>query len=300
MNNPLVTVIIPNYNHAQYLDDRINSILNQSYKHVEVIILDDNSTDDSLDVINKYHSIEQVSHIIINENNSGSPFHQWKKGFSLSKGELIWIAESDDSCKSHMLSSLVSEFENDSKCVLAFCKSDKIDSEGNIIGETRLPNKMSMNGASFIQKYLCRYNYIENASSAIFRKDVLRNVDKSYTQYRGCGDWIFWIEIAKSGTVSYIDVPLNYYRVHEANTTTQQNISGKGEMEVAKVIDYLKNKHYIGLKELYRAKIVHLYSIRYGYLSAILSKEAKIEIVVKIVVLLFYILQLCGIRIIKR
>jgi glycosyltransferase involved in cell wall biosynthesis len=57
MNNPLVSVIIPNYNHARFLDERIQSILNQTYQNFEVIILDDKSSDNSVEVINKYKII---------------------------------------------------------------------------------------------------------------------------------------------------------------------------------------------------------------------------------------------------
>ena len=99
MKHPLVSVIVPNYNHAPFLDERINSILNQSYDNYELIIMDDMSTDNSVDVINKYKDHEHVSQIIINEKNSGSPFKQWNKGFAKAKGELIWIAESDDACE---------------------------------------------------------------------------------------------------------------------------------------------------------------------------------------------------------
>lgn len=88
MNNPLVSVIIPNYCHARYLDERITSVLNQTYENFEVIILDDCSPDDgaSKAVIEKYSDNSHISHIVFNEQNSGSTFKQWNKGFQLSKG----------------------------------------------------------------------------------------------------------------------------------------------------------------------------------------------------------------------
>ena len=105
MANPLVSVIIPNYCHAKYLDQRIQSVLNQTYPNFEVIILDDCSPDDgaSRAVIEKYRFDPHVTHIIYNETNSGSTFKQWNKGFSLAEGELVWIAESDDFCEDMLL-----------------------------------------------------------------------------------------------------------------------------------------------------------------------------------------------------
>src|SRR5476649_961009 len=92
----MVSVIIPNYNHEPYLEQRINSVLNQTYKNIEVIILDDNSTDSSRQVIERYRADTQIKHIVYNHTNSGSPFIQWKKGIDLAKGKYIWMAESDD------------------------------------------------------------------------------------------------------------------------------------------------------------------------------------------------------------
>ena len=90
------SVIIPNYNHSSFLRQRIDSVLNQHYPHFELIILDDNSTDGSRDVIENYRNSTKVSHIVYNEQNSGSPFLQWKKGIELAQHDWIWIAESDD------------------------------------------------------------------------------------------------------------------------------------------------------------------------------------------------------------
>ena len=79
--HPFFSVIIPNYNHSAYLDERIQSILNQSFQDFEIIILDDCSTDNSIEIIEKYRNEPKVSHIILNSQNSGSTFIQWNKGF---------------------------------------------------------------------------------------------------------------------------------------------------------------------------------------------------------------------------
>ena len=108
----MVSVIIPNYNHDKYLDVRIQSILNQTYQDFEIIILDDCSTDNSKAVIERYRDNDHVSHIVYNEKNSGTTFKQWEKGIELAKGDLLWIAESDDSCDCNFLDSLIPKFEN--------------------------------------------------------------------------------------------------------------------------------------------------------------------------------------------
>ena len=89
MSLPLVSIIVPNYNHAKYLPARMDSILNQSFQDFEVIILDDCSTDNSRTVIESYRDCEKVTNIVYNEVNSGSPFIQWNKGVNLARGSLI-------------------------------------------------------------------------------------------------------------------------------------------------------------------------------------------------------------------
>ena len=73
---PNVSVIVPNYNHEQYLQQRIESIVNQTYQDFELILLDDFSTDNSRDILNLYRNHPKVSKIVFNEKNSGSPFKQ--------------------------------------------------------------------------------------------------------------------------------------------------------------------------------------------------------------------------------
>lgn len=86
---PSVSVIIPNYNHALYLKQRIDSVLNQAFQAFELIILDDCSTDNSREIIEQYRDNPKVSQIIYNQENSGSVFKQWIKGIELCQGDYI-------------------------------------------------------------------------------------------------------------------------------------------------------------------------------------------------------------------
>lgn len=90
---PIVSVIVPNYNYSRYLNSRIDSILAQTFSDYELILLDDASTDDSAQVLEQYRDNEHVTHLIVNEKNSGSPFVQWKRGMELARGKYIWIAK---------------------------------------------------------------------------------------------------------------------------------------------------------------------------------------------------------------
>lgn len=170
---PFVSVVIPNYNHAKYLKERMDSILNQTYQNFEIIILDDCSSDNSKEVIAKYKDNPHVSHIVFNENNSGKVFSQWQKGFGLAKGELIWISESDDKCLPTLLEELVKEFEYDSTLALAFTRTMYFNDKGIInvaYGDIKNNNKECLSGKRFINKYMAEGCYVTNASSAVFKK----------------------------------------------------------------------------------------------------------------------------------
>ncbi len=309
MENPLVSVIIPNYNHGRFLKNRIDSILNQTYTNFEIILLDDCSNDNSVDIIKTYKNNPHISRIIINQENSGSPFLQWKKGIGLAQGDLIWIAESDDTCEANLLETLIKEFESDTYCVLAYCKSIKIDAEGRKLCEEGFSSSFNMNGRLFIHKHLCRHNYIVNASSTLFKRNAALDIDWSFTKYRGCGDWIFWIEICRKGNIAYCSIPFNHFRIHGTNTTMQQTFDGRNEIEGMRVYRYMREKEYISYKNEYRARLSHIYSITYGKQKAFYSKEKKKELLkawrinpfIKVLIFFIYVVQKnTNIQIIKR
>ncbi len=278
--NPLVSVIIPNYNHAKYLDERIQSVLNQTYQNLEVIILDDVSTDNSKDVIEKYRNASHVSQIVYNEENSGSTFKQWLKGMELAKGNLIWIAESDDSCEKEMLERLVDEFSKDKDLVLAFCNSVIIDENGNkkhVIQNKDWQKNIHTSGKNFIHDYLYIDNLIYNASSALFAKDVALNINRQYTQYKGSGDWLFWIEICEQGNVSMLKRPMNMFRKHFGNVTTQMMCNGVQQLENKKIFDYLVSNKLISDKDALKHKRDNLFS--YEFSIPFQSKKIKGEVI---------------------
>ena len=104
---PQVSVIIPNYNYEKYLEQRLISIINQTYRDFEIIFLDDSSNDKSVLLAKSILANTNIPfEIHINEKNSGSPFEQWNKGLQIAKSEYIWIAEADDFCEYHFLEQL--------------------------------------------------------------------------------------------------------------------------------------------------------------------------------------------------
>lgn len=264
MESLLVSVVIPNYNHAQFLDERIQSVLNQTYQNFEVIILDDKSTDNSVEVVNQYKDNPHIAQIIVNEENSGSPFKQWNKGFELAKGELIWIAESDDACSPFLLERLV-PLHLKSNAVFSFCRSQHMDESGRLYRtwHNEVGTSFCMSGNEFIEKYLGKYNLVTNASSVIFNKKDAYEIDLQYVNYKGAGDWLFWIELAQLGNVAFCDEALNYFREHRENTTRKCFENGQDYYEGKRIYDYLVRNKLISMRTATFNKKEHLNHILY-------------------------------------
>lgn len=274
----LVSVIIPNYCHSKYLDERINSVLSQTYTKFEIIILDDCSPDEgrSKAVIEKYRSNSRVSHILYNEKNSGSTFVQWQKGFDLAKGEYIWIAESDDSCDKQLLASLVSLLDLHTQASVAFCKSVAFNEYGlyKPIGFQGQEDTI-WTGAQFIHDKMRSGTGILNASSAVFRKSALSNIKGMYKSYKGSGDRMFWIEIAEQGAVIYSSLGLNKFRMHPNNSTKKNGQTGINQREDKLILDYLLKKKYISLAEYKECKDIY---VRIHIFEMITDKKLQKEL----------------------
>lgn len=254
----VVSVIIPNYNHLEFLEQRLNSVFNQTFEDYEVILLDDASTDASLAILNKFKDHPKVSHFIVNEQNSGSPFKQWKKGIELAKGTYIWIAESDDCCDVDFLKKLL-EFnaKNNHHLDVIYSQSIDVDEDDNTL-DNRLsytsnfhPNiwetDFVSSGGDFIKNYLKVKCVIPNASAVLFKKQLVTNevLVSGFLDMRICGDWFFWMLITSNATLGFVSEPLNKFRFHK-NVTRRQVSFEKQYLrcyEEKLIRDYL-HEHY--------------------------------------------------------
>jgi glycosyltransferase involved in cell wall biosynthesis len=220
----LVSVIIPNYNHGRFLSERIESILNQSFTEFECIVLDDASTDNSKAIIEGYATKDTRIKFFPSEINSGSPFVQWNRGVELASNDLIWIAESDDSCDTALLQTLVNEHLQHPNIGLAYCQSLKIDAAGNISGSWQdftltmdaelFKENFIMDGMDFISNFLIHKNVIPNASAVLFKKSVFGKAGGADELLTTNGDWLCWLKMLVNHSVAFVPHPLNRFRFH--------------------------------------------------------------------------------------
>ncbi len=224
--SPLVSVVVPNFNHAPFLRQRLETIYNQTYKSFEVILLDDASTDSSLDILRECQRAHaDNTRLICNEKNSGGVFNQWRRGIEEATGDLIWLAESDDFSAENFLSELVPAFADDA-VQLAFCRSDFVqDGQKIFTTEQYLADvpafdwtkPFAVTAAEFVAQGFGVKNIIPNVSGVVFRKR--ETFPDACFDMKLCGDWAFYLEVVKGGCIFYSPNATNFYRVHKNSTS---------------------------------------------------------------------------------
>ncbi len=223
---PAVSIVVPNYNHSRYLRQRLDGIFAQTFRDVEVIMLDDASTDDSLTVMAEYQARADV-HVIRNDQNSGSTFAQWLKGIDAARAEILWMAESDDGCAPEFLETLL-PLVRDSRVKLAYANSHVWNAQGDVVGDyTSNPYLTTLSPTKWAHAYrvsatqemndgLGVKNTILSASAVLFRKfEVAADTRSVLQSMRIAGDWLFYAQAVAGGDIAYTPKKLNYHRRHD-------------------------------------------------------------------------------------
>jgi glycosyltransferase involved in cell wall biosynthesis len=245
-----VSVIIPNYNHAIYLPQRIESVLNQTYQDIEVLLLDDCSSDGSHDVIATYAARDERIRVVLNEQNSGSVFKQWHKGLSLANGSYIWIAESDDFAEPDFLTELVQILEDNGNVAFAYCDSWVVDDSNKIVSTTsewknkyfntsRWNHNYIVDGVNELENFLSEQCTINNASSVLFRRKCVTDIGGIDTSFRYAGDWLTYIKLSINSKIAYSGKKLSNYRSHSSNASLNSLWNGAQLFERQKCFAYI-------------------------------------------------------------
>jgi glycosyltransferase involved in cell wall biosynthesis len=301
----MLSIILPNYNHAPYLKQRIDSILNQTYQDFELIILDDCSPDNSRNVIELYRGNPHISHIVYNETNSGSTFKQWKKGIELAKGKYIWIAESDDYADITFLEKVMTSIQkyNSAYC---FVKTTIVDKENNTVKlQPAILHENTMPLDEFTKEYLLFSNPVSNASMAVFRKDALdKAIWDHITDFKYCGDWLLWACFIGNNqtTVSEVKEYLNFFRTHPVNVSNKSELNGLGIVEGFKISMLITKRLNIKRDKAFALKWYYKWQehkLKFSYSSS-LNKKILIMFMKKQPRTAYYELKRLVLRLIKR
>lgn len=251
MTIPKVSIIVPNYNHAKYLNKRLDSIFNQTYQDFEVILLDDCSSDSSLSILNEYSSHPRVSHFIRNQANSGTPFVQWEKGIELAEGEYIWIAESDDWSDCRFLEKLV-PIMSDDRVGLVYSDSYWIDDEDRIKeSKSHLSQSFRSSGIDMLRKEMCNRCTIQNVSAVLWKSSFIKKCPTHFSDFKHCIDWLFYVEMLLIPVdIVFLGEKLNYFRWYHNSFSQKAAKQGSWIIEGIRILDLISQNVQFSIREV--------------------------------------------------
>jgi glycosyltransferase involved in cell wall biosynthesis len=216
---PLVSVIMPVFNSAEYLDSAINSILNQTYENIELLIIDDGSSDKSVEIINSFDSLKIK--FFQNEKNIGVSATR-NRAIDLSKGKYLALMDSDDISPNYRIGKQVDFLEKNSDYGLIGGHYERFSTYGFF-------KKRKIYKQSLIQEEnQVRLNFMGSiaAPTAMFRSVIVKENNLHFDiNLKIAEDYDFWRRIGLYSKVTNIDEILIYYRKHSNNTMNKKELA---------------------------------------------------------------------------
>lgn len=233
--SPSVHAVVPAYQHAPYLEERIRSIFAQEYGKIRVTVIDDHSTDESDAVLRRLNEEFPFTYIR-REANSGSPFTAWQYAAETTTEDLIWICESDDAADPMFLNRLVRLISRRDSVCLAYCASHIVDETSHVIGNTDAyfadtfhPSRWRRAFISDGRRELANYQrfgmVVPNMSSALIEREAFRKAFTDHvSRFRLAGDWLFIGRVMLEGDVAYLPERLNRFRKHPVTSRANTKV----------------------------------------------------------------------------
>ena len=248
MSNSLISVCIPTYNGAKYIVAALKSISEQTYSNLEIIVSDDDSIDDTLELINKY-KLESKFPIHIYHHTPSGIGANWNHCIKQANGVYIKFLFQDDLLEPSCIADMVQVFQENSNIGLVCCKRNVlIESETDVeiakkwmrvYGDLQNHLDLNYNPIGIITRHFFKsnkfykkpINVVGEPSAVMFRHDLLDTMGYFREDMTQCLDFEYWYRILKKKDIAVIDKKLISFRIH-ADQATQQN-KGKMQRDVA-------------------------------------------------------------------
>ncbi len=251
--DPLISIIIPSFNQGRFIKQTIDSILDQAYTKVEVIVMDGGSTDSTIAILKSYG--EQI--FWVSEKDRGQT-HAINKGISLAKGEIITYLNSDDYFLPQSLQIVVDVFQSNQKALWVTGDYLIIDERGEQIQSVIASYK------KLLRKFLS-FNLLSILNpiiqpSTFLRKELVSEVGQFNESLRYTMDYDYWLRAIRIKKSMVLNEKLSVFRIHGSSKGgSQYKQQFEEELNVAKY--YQKNKAFIFLHRLHNILIINIYKI---------------------------------------
>lgn len=252
-----VFILIPLFNAEKYISETINSVINQTYFNWELLVIDDCSTDNSLEIVRKYEEIDKRIKVIRNERNLGT-HGNWNKGLNYCSHEYFIKLDADDIWHPTFLERSVNVIEEHPKVGIVFTRVINIDEESRILNETELPLPEFAKNKSFSCVPLVKLGPDKMFKYPILRQGISIMRSKIFTELGGLKnlkshDTEFYYRVGLHYDIYCIDEVLYYYRVHQNSDSAlidRYGIRQRLLLEVSnEIIDYYYHNNKLNDKE---------------------------------------------------
>ena len=249
MTHPLVTVGIPLYNHEKYIVQCLDSIVKQTYKNIQLIVIDDGSSDNSYKIAKEYLENQEYNrnYKIIKQVNQGI-CKTYNKIAEQAQGKYISFLGSDDYWFLDKIETEVEFLEKKPQYALVYSNAIKIDGEGKKIGERNYNDKE--NSGYLFEAIVKGTGWIDQVAN-LMRVSVYDSIGY-YNEKLKCEDIDFWLRLTKNFEVGFINKFHSYYRWHGGNFSNKKN-GGLFHDEIIHI--YKKNIDDLELKKYALAKM---------------------------------------------
>ncbi|OGI00689.1 MAG: hypothetical protein A2104_08720 [Candidatus Melainabacteria bacterium GWF2_32_7] len=245
---PLISICIPNHNYENYIRETIDSVLAQTYQNFEIIIVDDVSTDSSVDIIKSYD--DPRIKLYQNEKNLYT-FRTNNKAMGSAQGELIAILHSDDKYAPNFLEEIVKAYNEYPKHKVFITDVYFYHSDSKELIPWHPYNKGGIKSQQEVLIRLFHQNNIGNGVNVVFHRDCLNEVGMFSVEYKYIADYDYLLKLGNKYEFVYIPKLLTYYRVHSSNATCNNIRQEDRDDEVYKIINKNLSESEIIYKELH-------------------------------------------------
>jgi len=218
---PAVSVIIPAYNSERYIQETLDSVLAQTWKDLEVVVVDDGSTDSTCEIV---RACGEPVRLVEQANAGPSPARN--HGIREARGEFVAFVDSDDLWTPDKLERQMALFDGEGKVGLVYCRGQRIDGEGN-----RLPTTPMEKPVGDVFLPLLYRNHCPT-SGVVVRKACLDRCGVFPEDMVWAEDWHLWLRIARHYAFQAVQEPLVLHRMHGSALTEQQENAYAGARQV--------------------------------------------------------------------
>jgi glycosyltransferase involved in cell wall biosynthesis len=216
-----VSIAINNYNYSRYITECVDSVLSQTYQNFEIIVVDDGSTDNSVDIIKQKYSNEERIKIVLQKN--AGQLSTFNKALDYISGDIVCFLDADDTYNPKYLENIVKYYKENNICDFLFCDRNYIDDKGNIIEVDKKKHILSEKECYGYTPAITFLNKLWIGSStscismkiALFRDILPIPFERDWITR--ADDCLVWGASLKMGYKCYLNDPLVNYRVHGSN-----------------------------------------------------------------------------------